>query len=127
MVVQLSKNFVLSEFHCRDGTPVPAIFYANLNTLVFNLQILRHHVNKPIIVTSGWRSIEYNTLIGGSKKSQHLIAKGGDLKVPGMEPPTLYNIIDDLIKDEHMKPGGLGLYDTFVHYDVRGQNVRWIL
>jgi len=24
-----------------------------------------------------------------------------------------------------MKQGGLGLYDSFVHYDVRGVKARW--
>ncbi len=127
MEIQLSKDFVLSEFNCKDGTPVPEIFYGNLNTLVFNLQVLRTHIKKPIIITSGYRTIGYNKSINASKKSKHLTAEAADFKVIGIRPKTIYSIIEQLIQDEFMKQGGLGLYDTFNHYDIRGHKCRWTL
>jgi uncharacterized protein YcbK (DUF882 family) len=33
--------------------------------------------------------------------------------------------IVELIKEGKMKKGGIGLYTTFTHYDVRGFNRRW--
>ena len=34
-------------------------------------------------------------------------------------------IIEDLIDFGVMLQGGLGLYDTFVHYDIRKTRARW--
>ena len=33
-------------------------------------------------------------------------------------------IIEELIDMGHMLQGGLGLYDTFVHYDIRRTKVK---
>ena len=35
-VVRLSKNFLLSEFHCKDGTPVPPELVPALTEFVEN-------------------------------------------------------------------------------------------
>ena len=35
------------------------------------------------------------------------------------------DIVIKLIKDGEMDSGGVGIYPTFVHYDVRGRNARW--
>ena len=37
-----------------------------------------------------------------------------------MTPLEVYNAIEKLIDDGDMLQGGLGLYDSFVHYDIRG-------
>jgi len=127
MEVQLSKNFVLSEFHCRDGTRVPSMYYDNLKTLVYNLQMLRDCIEKPIIILSGYRTIEHNKAVNGSRKSYHLTAQAADFIVPSIMIETLHEIVGHLIRNGSMKPGGLGLYDTFIHYDTRGYNSRWML
>jgi hypothetical protein len=42
-----------------------------------------------------------------------------------MSPQIVHKIILDLIEEGKMKQGGLGLYSSFVHYDVRGTKARW--
>lgn len=49
----------------------------------------------------------------------------GDLKVKTITPKQLYNAIAHLINTGRMDEGGLGLYETFVHFDCRGKKARW--
>ena len=122
---KLEKNFALREFKCRDGTDVPEDLMDNVKLLAKNLQVLRDYIDKPIRIISGYRTKRYNTRIGGARRSQHMLAKAGDLKVAGMKPRELKAVIEQLIKEGKMMKGGVGLYKTFVHYDVRGRNARW--
>ena len=122
---RLTKNFALSEFKCKDGTPVPEDLLNNVTLLAENLQVLRDHIDKPIRIISGYRSPEYNKRVGGAKKSQHLLAKAGDLVIRGMDTREVRSVILQLIKEGKMHKGGVGLYKSFVHYDVRGNNARW--
>lgn len=123
--MKLTKNFSLWEFKCRDGTDVPEEYMDNVRELAENLQVLRDKIGKPITVISGYRSPEYNKKINGARRSQHMIAKAGDLIVKGMTPDEIKTEIVQLIKAGKMKKGGVGLYTYFTHYDVRGFNRRW--
>ena len=123
--MKLEENFELDEFACNDGTAVPDDLMGNVTELAKNLQVLRDHIKRPIIVISGYRTKRYNTRIGGARRSQHMLAKAADIKVPGLSPSTVKDIIVSLIKSGHMKSGGIGLYTTFTHYDIRGRNARW--
>ena len=125
MSEQMSKNFKKGEFKCRDGTEVPDEHMDNLVELVENLQIIRDHIKKPMLIISGYRTPKYNRRIGGARKSQHMKAKAADIVVRGMKPTELRKVIVTLIKEGKIKKGGVGLYRSFVHYDVRGRNARW--
>ena len=52
-------------------------------------------------------------------------AKAADIKVSGMEPKEVHTIVLTLIKEGKIKQGGVGVYSTFVHYDIRGRTARW--
>ena len=123
--MKLTENFSLWEFKCRDRTEVLEELRDNVQELAENLQVLREYIQKPITVISGYRSPEYNKKIGGAKRSQHMLAKAGDLIVKGMTPDEVKEAIVHLIKEGKMKKGGVGLYTYFTHYDVRGFNRRW--
>ena len=123
--MQLEKNFNINEFKCKDGSTVPDEYIENVKLLAKNLQVLRDKIGKPIVIISGYRSPEYNKKIGGAKRSQHMVAKAADIIVNGMSSTEIKDIIVSLIKSGEMHPGGIGLYQTFTHYDVRGANRRW--
>lgn len=120
----LTENFSINEFHCKDGTPVPSELFANIKELAENLQKIRDFIGIPILILSAYRSPKHNKKVGGAKNSQHLQGKAADLKTK-LKPKDLYNIILDLIDKGVIKEGGVGLYDTFVHYDIRGVKARW--
>ena len=122
---KITTNFDLSEFKCKDGTHVPSELIDNVTLLCKNLQVLRDHLGKPIRIISGYRSPKYNRRIGGARRSQHMLAKAADIKISGMSPSEIKREIDGLIKEGKMMKGGIGLYRTFTHYDVRGRNARW--
>ena len=123
--MQVTKNFKLSELEFSD--PIPAEKIANAIELLQNLQIIRDHFQRPIVIISGYRSPERNAAVGGADKSQHLEAKAADIKIAGVPTEEIYNRIDKLISQGKIKQGGLGKYikSGFVHYDVRGTKARW--
>ncbi len=123
--MKLEENFSLHEFRCKDGTDVPEDLIENVKKLAKNLQILRNHIQRPITIMSGYRTPDYNKKCGGAKRSQHLLATAADIIVSGMSSLEVRDIIIKLIKDGEMDSGGVGIYPTFVHYDVRGRNARW--
>lgn len=59
---QLSPAFKVREFRCRDGSDAIMID----QTLVVLLQAIREHFNKPITITSGYRTATHNTAVGGA-------------------------------------------------------------
>lgn len=123
--MQLSKNFAIVEFMCKDGTPVPLKYLANVQELANNLQVLRDYLGEPIRLNSAYRTPTYNQRIGGAKSSQHLLAKAADITVKSKTPKQLAAIIEKLIGQGKMKQGGIGVYPGFTHYDVRGTKSRW--
>ena len=123
--MKLAENFDLSKFECRDGTAVPEEYMDNVKKLAENLQVIREEIGQPVIIISGYRSPDYNKRCGGVKKSQHLLAKAADIRVKGMHPRELGEIVKRLIKEGRLHSGGVGVYTTFVHYDIRGFNARW--
>jgi uncharacterized protein YcbK (DUF882 family) len=80
----------------------------------------------PVIISgSGYRTTSHNKKVGGAPKSQHLTASAADISVKSMTPKQLANSIEELIAKGKMKQGGIGIYPTFVHYDIRGTKARW--
>jgi len=113
------------EFSCKDGTAVPQKYYGNVIELMQNLQVLRDYFGVPIRINSAYRTEKHNAKVGGGKQSQHLYGRAADIVVRGVSPLEVYKTIEKLILEKKMKQGGLGLYDSFVHYDVRGVKARW--
>ena len=122
---QLQPNFHIREFKCKDGSKVPEALEANVRLLAEQLQVLRDHIGIPIHLNSAYRTEAYNASIGGSPKSQHKLAKAADMVTSKYTPKQLANIIKKLITQGKMMQGGVGVYPSFVHYDVRGTEARW--
>lgn len=123
--MQLTANFTKEEFDCRDGSAMPAKVLENVKIVAKQLQILRDFVGKKITINSGYRSEKYNKKVGGAPKSQHLQGKAADITIEGMSPQKVAETLENLIKEGKIKQGGIGIYNTFTHYDIRGVKVRW--
>jgi len=123
--MQLTKNFNLKEFNSKCGRTMPENVVKNITELAKNLQVLRDAVAKSISITSGYRSPEHNAKVKGAKNSQHITGMAADIKVTGMTPKEVALIIEGLIDQKKMKQGGIGIYPSWVHYDIRGIKARW--
>ena len=87
----------------------------DLNRLMEYLDGIREEFGEPIKVTSGFRSWDVNSAVGGVKKSQHLAGQAADI-VPMHKPERLRELFD-LIR----RRGG---YQQVI-FERKGQSV-WV-
>ena len=115
--VKLSQNFKANEFRCKDNSDV--IFIAP--ELVDILQTIRNHYGKAVHINSAYRTPTYNKKVGGATYSQHLYGTAADIRINGVKPKDLAAYIETLMPNY----GGIGIYPTFVHVDIRKTKSRW--
>ena len=114
--VKIATNFAVREFASKDGSRVVIIN----PKLVEYLQKARDHFGKPLIITSGYRTTAHNSKVGVSN-SQHVFGNAADVYIPGVPVMELYNYFCDIAGNSC----GIGIYDTFVHFDVRPVKSRF--
>ena len=121
---QLAPAFKVREFRCRDGSDTIMID----QTLAVLLQAIREHFNKPITITSGYRTAAHNKSVGGAKSSQHLLGKAADIQVADTTVEAVAAYAESLMPDW----GGVGRYPVkagrtkgWVHVDTRPNKSRW--
>lgn len=114
---KLSANFRVKEFACTDGTD--PIFIST--ELVNVLQKIRTHFGKAVTITSAYRTPSKNKACGGTTYSQHLYGMAADIKVKGVTPKKVAAYAEKLMPNS----GGIGIYSTFTHIDVRAKKSRW--
>ena len=121
---QLAPGFRVREFRCRDGSDTIMID----QTLAVLLQAIREHFNKPITITSGYRTAAHNKSVGGAKSSQHLLGKAADIQVADTTVEAVAAYAESLMPDW----GGVGRYPVkagrtkgWVHVDTRAKKSRW--
>ena len=121
---KLAPGFKVREFRCRDGSDAIMID----QTLVVLLQAIREHFNKPITITSGYRTAAHNAAVGGAKSSQHLLGRAADIQVADTTVEAVAAYAESLMPDW----GGVGRYPVkagrakgWVHVDTRPNKSRW--
>lgn len=113
----LSKNFKVSEFKCNDGSDTVLIS----DKLVGLLQNIRDHFGVAVTINSAYRTESYNKKIGGATKSQHVNGTAADIVVKGATPLEVAQYVEHIMPDS----GGIGVYQSFTHVDVRASRSRW--
>ena len=87
-IIPSTTHFKWSEFLWLPRWKIHALpdeeIYFNLITTAKKMQDIRDILQAPITITSGFRPQEYNTLIGGSKKSAHMLGLACDFQVTGI-------------------------------------------
>lgn len=119
---KLSSNFKVKEFQCHDKSD-KVLIDTNLVNL---LQNIRSHFKKPVIITSAYRTADYNASIGGSKGSLHIKGQAADIQISGVSPVLVG------MYAETLGAGGIGLYaygtyTGFNHIDTRSVQYRWLI
>ena len=122
--MMLSENFSLEELN-KHRFDVPDEVLDNLKMLAVQLEIIRAHFNVPVIINSGYRNLDYNRNIGSKDTSQHVKGTAADIVVKDVSPDEVADAIEFLINTGMLKEGGVGRYNTFTHYDIRGTRARW--
>ena len=115
--VKLSANFKVSEFACKDGSDT--VFISSV--LVTVLQKIRDHFAKPVIINSAYRNDAYNKKVGGADYSQHKYGTAADIHISGVSPAEIAAYVETIMPNT----GGIGIYSSFVHVDVRAARARW--
>jgi hypothetical protein len=120
--MKLTPNFTLEELTSSetavrlglDNTPNEAA-KANLVRLAKFLEEVRRILGRPIMVNSAYRSPEVNKAIGSKSTSQHCIGCAADIRVPGLTPNDIVNLVvksnieyDQLIRE----------FDSWVHISI---------
>lgn len=114
--MQIARHFKVREFACKDGSPVVFID----DYLYTILDILRNELGKPVIITSGYRTPEWNKRCKGARYSYHMRGMAADIRVDGITPKELANKLNDIVPDEC----GIIVYKSWVHFDVRTSKYR---
>lgn len=113
---KVGQHFKVREFACKDGSQVVFID----THLVTILDILRNKIGKPVIITSGYRTPEWNTKCDGAKYSYHMRGMAADIRVNGMTPKQVASILNGIIPNEC----GIIVYSGWVHIDTRSNKYR---
>jgi uncharacterized protein YcbK (DUF882 family) len=90
------------------------------------LYVLQRYFNENgrVQLNSGYRSRKTNESLrtehaGVAFNSQHILGRAVDFTIPNVELRNIARAVWNL------GLGGVGLYDTFVHMDTRGERVNW--
>lgn len=118
--ILLSKEFELVDFDCKCERPECITTYVD-DVLVDGLTQLSL-VFPLIIINSGYRCAAHNKEVGGEPTSFHMSGKAADVRTPFADPKEVLRAADGI---KCFERGGGGLYNSFVHLDVRGSRVRW--
>ena len=120
----MTEHFTLNEFlrsdtasrYKIDNTPNKEQL-ENIEFVAIQLEIIRSYYNKPIIITSGFRTKELNTLLKGSKTSQHMQGLAVDINLKSKEENKIFfNLVNKLIQEKKIK-----VYQLIDEY-----NYKWV-
>jgi hypothetical protein len=105
--MQISKHLTLAEVSRSETAKRRGInntpsgeHLANFKLLAENIfEPIREHFGVPIHISSGYRSKELNTAIGGSLTSQHCQGEAIDIDMDGSTNGVTNKMVFDFIKD----------------------------
>lgn len=122
-LIQGSKNFYWWEA-IPPGRPNPSnsnVFQSIIYTAGYMDAVRSRLGNRAIRVTSWYRDSTTNANVGGATDSRHLYGDAVDCCCEHLTPKQMYEYLDAW----HGSKGGLGLYSTHIHIDLRGYRARW--
>ncbi len=118
--MKLSENFTLAEMTVSEtaarrglaNMPVGKQL-ENLRETARRLEAIREHLGGPVVVTSGYRSPEVNTAVGGSKTSAHCHGLAADFTCPSFGTPL--EVARELLKAGFEFDQLIHEFDSWVH------------
>lgn len=109
--------------HECEGLNEPANedLWANMEQTIVVLEKFRVHLGVPMRINSAFRNQPYNKCVGGRSGSLHKNFNAIDFTTSAMDPRELALNLRKFRDDDEFV-GGIGVYNTFVHIDTRGEN-----
>lgn len=131
---QLTENFNVQEFDCKDGTKVPTKYEGQLEHLCrWFLEPLRKKFG-ACQVNSGYRTDEYNARINGASMSYHVYTDrrprqgvAADVEFAKGSVADWHKEAKRLRRSKRNGQGGIGFYPQggFIHIDTRDYPADW--
>jgi len=138
--MQLSKNLSLAEMISSESAKRKGIIntptvdhLSNMRKLALNIfQPIREHFDVPVNISSGYRSLALNRVIGGALTSQHCSGEAMDIDMDGSKVTNaqVFNWIkDNLVFDQLIWEFGSNNNPDWVHvsYESTGKQRKQIL
>lgn len=134
---KLTNNFTLGEFIMssffdeKSQARVIKEFrqnielHFNIQKLACNLQVIREEFATPVKINIAFRPVFWEHKQERSGDSKHTLGIAADIIVDGYDPKEVADKIEELINYGSILEGGVGRYNTFTHYDIRGTKARW--
>ena len=122
--MNLTENFKLHEMTDSltakkrgiDNTPYDEKVINNLKALCENvLEPLRAIIKKPIIISSGYRSGQLNSYIGGAISSQHVLGQAADISMDMNNAEVFKAIAENIEFDQLIWEFGSNENPEWVH------------
>lgn len=116
----MSKYFNYEEF---DSPDVQGSGQLINKDLLDKLDQAREQFGKPIIITSGYRTIRHNFEVGGKQNSSHLKGLAADISCKNSS--DRFKLIQILLK---VGINRIGIAKSFIHIDIdtdKTNNVIW--
>ena len=82
-------------------------------------------------INSGFRTAAYNRTVGGASNSMHIYTahdgndQAADIRCAKGGPRDWHRTLNAIRAKERGGKGGLGLYGSFVHVDIRDYKADW--
>jgi len=114
------KYFKLKEF---DSPDKPGSGSNMSEEILHMLDVARKIYGKPMRITSGFRTKDHNTKVGGVEFSSHL--KGLAVDIACSSSTDRFEMIKTLLEVGFKR---IGVASTFIHVDIdkdKSQNVIW--
>lgn len=113
----ISAHFSRKEFACSDNCG----FNACDIELVDVLEKVRERFGRPVIVHCGCRCLDKNKSVGSKDTSKHIRGIACDFHIDSVTPLEIAGYLETIMPDF----GGIGVYKTFNHVDIRDNKARW--
>jgi len=114
---QITKNFSRSEFSCHCGCGKAEIS----GHLVRKLQEVRDIYGKAMQISSGFRCVEHNAIIGGRLNSAHLSGLAADITI--VSSAHRFDILPIILA----KFERVGVGSDFIHCDIDSEKPQEII
>lgn len=114
-IKEITKSQTAELYHI-DNTPTEEVI-ENLKKVMYILDMVRVHMEKPIFINSGYRCKKLNEMVGGVQKSMHTKGLAADFRTEKRED---INRMFEFLKKNQKKFKIIELinYKTFIHMGV---------